>query len=321
MSRNAFRQRLVVPTEFKGERLDRALNGLIPEFSRSQIVRWMVEGCVRVNGETVKPSAQVRGGEEVEIHAEWLDANEWRPQTGIEFKIVYEDSQFIVVDKPQNLVVHPGAGNSEGTLINGLIAQMPELAKLPRAGIVHRLDKDTSGLLVLGRTAAAVRLLGEIIAAHKIERRYLAVVEGVLNGTTTVREPIGRHSRNRLKQSVREDGRPAVTHFRSLEQYRNHSLVEARLETGRTHQIRVHLSWLRHPVAGDKLYGAIGRLPRNPSEELVYAVRKLDRQALHAARLGFIHPFSGKRLLFRSPIPNDMENLIEELRRDRDSYD
>ena len=319
MSRSEYRQRLIVPGELKGERFDRALNVLIPEFSRSQIVRWMVEGAVSVNGELVKPSRHVQGGEEVKICAEWSNTEEWQPESGVEFKIAYEDADLVVVDKPCNLVVHPGAGNWEGTLVNGLISRMPELAMLPRAGVVHRLDKDTSGLMVLGRTETATRLLSEAIAAHKIERRYLAVTEGVLNAATSVREPIGRHPRNRLKQSVRKDGRSAVTHFRTLEQFRNHSLVEARLETGRTHQIRVHLSWLRHPVAGDRFYGAVGRLPKYPTEELVHTVRNLKRQALHAARLGLVHPISGKSLLFRSPLPDDIENLIGVLRSDRDT--
>ena len=247
-------------------------------------------------------------------------AGDWAVAQAVDFSIVHEDEHCLVVDKPAGIAVHPGAGNRDGTLVNGLLKHRPELGKLPRAGIVHRIDMDTSGLLVVAATLRAHRHLVEAIAAHVVDRRYFGVAEGEMIAGCTIDRPIGRDRRNRTRQQVRADGRAAVTRVRVEERFRAHTAFEARLETGRTHQIRVHMASIGHPLVGDRRYGARGRLPRAPHPEVMLTLRGFSRQALHAAALGFEHPASGARCRFEAPLPRDLAELVAVLRQDRESH-
>jgi 23S rRNA pseudouridine1911/1915/1917 synthase len=304
--------------EYAGLRVDRVAAALWPDHSRTQLGAWIRDGRLTVDGRRVPPKHRVTGGERLMLNAVIDEpATIHRPQP-VDFAVVYEDEHLLVVDKPAGLVVHPGAGNPDRTLVNGLLALRPVLAALPRGGIVHRLDKDTSGLMVVAATAVAQRALAAAIAARRVERGYLAVVEGVLTGGRDIEAPIGRDPHNRLRQRVLDDGRYALTHVRVRERFRAHSLIDARLATGRTHQIRVHMSAVGHPLVGDRRYGAPGRLPAAPLPVLVPAVQQFTRQALHAAGLAFVHPVTDAALSFESALPDDIETLLALLREDRD---
>ena len=311
------RARLELPPEAGGQRLDQALAEALPMHSRARLQRWLKSGELRVDGAVAKARQRVLGGERVELDARLADAERWVPQA-IDFDVVHADADLIVVGKPVGLVVHPGAGNPDGTLVNGLLHRFPELGALPRAGIVHRLDKDTSGLLTVARTLEAHTALVQQLAGREMGREYLAVVENVPVSGGTVDAPIGRDPRNRLRMAVTHDGREAITHFRVVERYRAHALVRCVLETGRTHQIRVHLAHEGFPLVGDALYGARGRLPESPSAELVDALRAFRRQALHACCLVVAHPVSGEPLTFEAPLPGDMAMLTGVLAADAD---
>jgi 23S rRNA pseudouridine1911/1915/1917 synthase len=250
-----------VPPELAGMRVDRAAAELFAEYSRALLARWIQDGALRVDGEAVKPKIRLVGGEQLCLDAQLEAREDWEAAEPIPFEVVYEDEYLLVIDKPVGLVVHPGAGNPRGTLVNGLLDRRPALALLPRAGIVHRLDKDTSGLLLVAATVPAQHALGRMMSRREVSRRYLAVVEGRLVGGMDIDRPIGRDPGQRTRQAVRADGRPALTRVRVLERYRVHTLVEATLETGRTHQIRVHLADAGYPLVGDGRYGARGRLP------------------------------------------------------------
>ena len=304
-----------VPEELAGLRLDQALAALFPDYSRARLTRWVKDGHVLVDGERRRPRDAVHGGEEVVLEAEQEVETSWRAQD-IPLDIVYEDEALIVVNKPPGLVVHPGAGNMDGTLSNALLHHDPALEQVPRAGVVHRLDKDTSGLLVIARTLAAQKSLVEQLQARDFEREYLALVNGVMTAGGTVEAPIGRHPTNRLRQAVVPGGREAITHYRVEERYRGHSLLRVRLETGRTHQIRVHMAYLKYPLVGDPVYGGRLRLPPGATPVLVEALRGFRRQALHAERLGFEHPLSGEHMSWQAPLPDDMAALIEACRED-----
>ena len=303
----------VVPPGSAGERLDVAALRLVSGVSRARIVAAIRSGAVLLEGRSWKPSHRVIGGERISIRVEMPPrACRDLPQS-VPFDVAYEDEHLIVVDKPAGLVVHPGAGNADGTLVNGLLAKRPELAALPRAGIVHRLDKDTSGLMVVAASEAARRFLARAMQRRTVERIYLAVVEGVMISGRDIDLALGRDSRERTRWRAREDGRPALTHVRVTARYRAHSLVRAKLQTGRTHQVRVHMSAVGHPLVGDARYGARGRLPKHPGEELIEVVRGFPRQALHSTSLGLEHPLSGRALRFESAVPKDMEALIRAL--------
>ena len=310
----------VVPEEFSGVRVDRAAAMLFAEHrrqsgvSRAEIVRWLRDGSLTVDGRTVKPKMIVRGGETLRARVVRQARFDWQAAQDVAFEVVYEDASLVVVDKPAGLVVHPGAGNADGTLVNGLLRRRPELAKLPRAGLVHRLDKDTSGLLVVAAEPASRAALTSAMAERRIEREYSAVVEGQLIVDRRIEANIGRDPNNRLRRRVRSDGRPAVTHVAVRERFSAHTFVAARLETGRTHQIRVHLASIGHPLVGDRRYGARGVVPRGASPEAVTDIRGLQRQALHAAKLAFEHPDSGQPMRFESPLPADMASLLAALR-------
>ena len=312
----------VVPEEFSGIRVDRAAAMLFAEHrrqsgvSRAEIVRWLRDGSLTVDGRTVKPKMPVRGGERLRVRAVRETRFDWQAAQDVAFEVVYEDASLVVVDKPPGLVVHPGAGNADGTLVNGLLRRRPELAKLPRAGLVHRLDKDTSGLLVVAAQPASRTALTSAMADRRIEREYLAIVEGQLIADRRIEANIGRDPNNRLRHRVRSDGRPAVTHVAVRERFSAHTFVAVRLETGRTHQIRVHLASIGHPLVGDRRYDARGVVPRGASPEAVADIRGFQRQALHAAKLAFEHPDSGQPMRFESALPEDMARLLAALRAD-----
>ncbi|MDJ0813090.1 MAG: 23S rRNA pseudouridine(1911/1915/1917) synthase RluD [Woeseiaceae bacterium] len=302
-----------VPEDLAGQRLDQALARLFPEYSRSRLKSWLLDGALVVDGGSPRPRDPVYGGEIVELQVQ--------PETAVvataeamPLDVVHEDEHILVVNKPAGLVVHPGAGNPGGTLLNGLLHHAPELESLPRAGIVHRLDKDTSGLLLVAKTLPAHTTLSRELADREISRHYLAVCVGVLTGGGTIDEPIGRHRTDRTRMCVRDDGRPAVTHYTVIERFAAHTFINVRLETGRTHQIRVHFAHRRHPLIGDPVYGGRLALPKGAGEQLTDTLRGFRRQALHAARLGFDYPDSGEALVFEAPPPADFNELLEALR-------
>jgi len=312
-------QQTRIPETAAGRRLDAVLAELFPEFSRSRLSEWIKSGAALLDGAQARPRDLVRGGEvvtltavlEIETHAEPED---------IPLTIMHEDADVLVIDKPAGLVVHPGAGNPTGTLVNALLHFDPALASVPRAGVVHRLDKDTSGVMVVARSVQAQTSLVAQLAAHAVKRQYLAVVAGALVSGGTADFPISRHPRDRLKMAVREDGRPAITHYRLHQRFRAHTALECRLETGRTHQIRVHMAHLKHPIVGDPLYGGALKLPRGASDELITALRGFKRQALHAQRLEFSHPLSGETITCTAPVPDDLAALLAALDADTKAH-
>ncbi|MBU0499168.1 MAG: 23S rRNA pseudouridine(1911/1915/1917) synthase RluD [Gammaproteobacteria bacterium] len=306
---------LRLPAESAGQRLDQVLADLLRDFSRSRIQSWAKEGRVAVDGIPRRPRDKVLGGERVEIQALFEEEVECRPQA-IGLNLVHQDAAILVIDKPVGLVVHPAAGNPDGTLQNALLHFDPELIHLPRAGIVHRLDKETSGLLVVARTPAAHRHLVEQLQAREIHREYRAVAQGVMTAGGTVDEPLGRHPSQRTKMAVVRSGKPAVTHYRVLERFKAHTYLMVKLETGRTHQIRVHMAHIRFPLIGDPAYGGRLRIPAGASDSLAETLRRFKRQALHAHRLGLHHPLTGEWLEWESPLPKDMRQLLDELQID-----
>lgn len=305
----------VVPDGAAGRRFDAVLAELFPEFSRSRLAEWIKSGDALLDGSPARPRDPVKGGEVVTLQAVLETQTHAVPQD-IPLDVLYEDAQVFVIDKPAGLVVHPGAGNPDGTLVNALLHRDPALSALPRAGIVHRLDKDTSGVMVVARTLEAQTALVEQLSARQVHRQYLAVVVGALVSGGTANAPIDRHPRDRLKMAVREDGREAVTHFRLRERFRAHTALECRLETGRTHQIRVHMAHLKHPIIGDPLYGGPLKLPKGATEALAAELRGFKRQALHAETLEFAHPVSGEPVRASAPVPADLKRLMDALRAD-----
>ena len=304
-----------IPIELAGKRLDQALAQLFPEYSRSRLKAWLLDGAIRVDGASPRPRDPVLGGEQVALNAkaEVVVAAEAEP---LPLDVVHEDESIIVINKPAGLVVHPGAGNPASTLMNGLLHHAPELHELPRAGIIHRLDKDTSGLLIVARTLRAHTALVRLLADREISRMYLAVCNGVLTGGGTINAAIGRHRVDRKRMSIRDDGKAAVTHFTVKERLAAHTYVDVRLETGRTHQIRVHFAHRRHALVGDAVYGGRLALPPGAGDKLIAALRGFRRQALHATRLEFAHPGSGEELSFEVAPPSDFNGLLAALRND-----
>lgn len=307
--------RAEVPDQQAGQRLDQVAAELFPDFSRSRLQSWIKRGELTVNGDTRKPREKVVGGELLVIDAELEPEQSWEPQA-IELAVVYEDEQLLVIDKPAGLVVHPAAGNRENTLLNALLHHAPELAALPRAGIVHRIDKDTTGLLVVAKTLKSHAALVEQLQAKSAFREYEAIVQGVMTGGGMVDEPIGRHPTQRTRQAVSHSGKPAVTHYRLLERFRAHTHIKVQLETGRTHQIRVHMAHIHYPLLGDPVYGGRLRLPKGATDKLIETLRQFKRQALHARRLGVEHPETGEYIEWESPLPEDFHNMLMVLRED-----
>jgi len=301
-------------------RLDQALARLLPQYSRSRLQGWIDAGAVKVDGRQLRGRDKVVGGEKVLIEAR-VEPDRQVTAEEIPLDVVFKDRALLVINKPAGLVVHPGAGNAAHTLQNALLALDPKLAVVPRAGIVHRLDKDTSGLLVVARTPEVHTALVAAISAREVDRHYIALCTGVMTAGGTIDEPIGRHRSLRTRMAVRGDGRTAVTHYRVLKRFRAHTLVRAELETGRTHQIRVHLSHIGYPIVGDPEYGGRRRLPAGASPELVAALEGFRRQALHAARLKLEHPVSGKEMAWEAPLPGDMEALLKVMEADTKAAD
>jgi len=312
------RHEATIPVAAAGRRFDQTLAEMFPDYSRSRLTGWIKDGKVLLDGARAAPRHLVRGGEKVDLEAE-LEAEVHAQPEDIPMDIRYEDDDLLIIDKPVGLVVHPGAGNPAGTLLNALLHYLPNQAELPRGGIVHRLDKDTAGLMVVAKSIAAHTSLVTMLSNHDVHRQYEAVVLGTMVSGGTADQPIGRHQHDRLKQGVREvidGGKEAVTHYRVRERFRAHTLIQCNLETGRTHQIRVHMAHLGHPLVGDQLYGNGLRLPRGASQELIDSLRGFRRQALHAENLAFAHPITGEPLSFDSPRPTDQDVLIEALRAD-----
>ncbi len=307
--------RLEFPLDFAGRRLDQALAQMLPQYSRTRIQRWIEEGAVRVNGLEPRARDLVVGGEAATVEARQSEETAIAAEK-LPLDIVHQDASLIVINKPAGVVVHPGAGNREHTLQNALLAHDPKLRLVPRAGLVHRIDKDTSGLLVVARTLEAHTRLVAALAAHDIEREYLALCTGAMTGGGTVNQPIGRHRTARTKMAVRSDGRAAVTHYRIEKRFRAHTLARVRLETGRTHQIRVHLAHAGYPIVGDPVYGGRRKLPAGATPGLKAALEGFQRQALHAARLTFLHPKTGKSRVFEAPLPADFAGLLGALEHD-----
>ena len=307
---------LTLAPEAAGLRFDQALAQALPQYSRARLKIWIESGAVEVDGRPLRGKDRVLGGEQVRIRAQ-LPAQDRVQAEAIPLAVVFRDRSLLVIDKPAGLVVHPGAGNARHTLQNALLALDPSLALVARAGLVHRLDKDTSGLLLVARTPEAHAALVKAIAARQITREYLAVCTGVMTGGGTIDEPIGRHRTQRTRMAVRSDGRPAVTHYRIERRFRAHTLVRVKLETGRTHQIRVHLAHLGFPVVGDPVYGGRRRIPKGSSPALAAELEAFPRQALHAARLSLKHPLTHRECEWRSSLPEDMQGLIAALEAER----
>ena len=303
-----------------GQRLDQTLAELFPDYSRSRIKEWILDRRVTVNGVMVDtPKEKVLGGELVAIDAEIEEAQRWEPQN-LPLDIVYEDEDIIVINKPRDFVVHPGAGNPDGTVLNALLHHYPAIMDVPRAGIVHRLDKDTTGLMVVAKTVPAQTHLVDSLQRREITREYEAVAIGNMTAGGTVDQPISRHSTKRTHMAVHPMGKPAVTHYRIMEHFRAHTRLRLRLETGRTHQIRVHMSHISHPLVGDPLYGGRPRPPKGASEAFITTLRGFDRQALHATMLRLYHPISGIEMEFHAALPQDMVDLIAALKADTEEF-
>jgi 23S rRNA pseudouridine1911/1915/1917 synthase len=303
-----------VPDDLAGQRLDQALARMFPQYSRSRLKSWILQGFVTVNGGERRPKDLVSGGESVALQPEEELGVISAPEA-MDLDVRFEDDALMIVNKPAGLVVHPGAGNLQGTLMNGLLHHSAVLASLPRAGIIHRLDKDTSGLLLVGKTLQSHTALVRMLAAREIRRRYLAICTGVLTGGGTIDAPIARHPVDRLRMSVQDNGRPAVTHYRVLERLAAHTYISVELESGRTHQIRVHFAYKRHPLVGDPVYGGRMTVPPGSDETLTETIHNFRRQALHAGRLEFVHPVTGDAIAVEAPPPEDFFNLLEALRK------
>ncbi len=305
----------VVPIELSEMRLDQVLAELMSDYSRSRLQAWIKQGAVTVNGAQLKAKEKVKVNDLIEVSAELESQGEWEAED-IPLDLVYQDGDILVINKPAGLVVHPAAGNMQGTLVNALLNLFPELINVPRAGIVHRLDKDTTGLMVVARNLSAHAHIVEQLQSRSMGREYEAVAVGSMTGGGTVNEPIARHSRNRKKMAVSPFGKPAVTHYRLVKRYPAHTHLRVKLETGRTHQIRVHMAHIHHPLIGDSTYGGRLKLPAGVSDELKQGLREFGRQALHAKKLTLVHPSHGEEMSWEVPLPEDMLGLIDLLERE-----
>lgn len=298
-----------VPQNLGSDRLDQIAAILFPDYSRARLQQWIKTGDLTVDGNHLRPRDKLYGGELLEINTRLTIIEENLPQE-IEFDSIYEDDHIIVINKPVGLVTHPAPGNRDKTLLNGLLYRYPELEMVPRAGIVHRLDKDTGGLMVVGRNIVSQNKLVGQLQARSVTRLYEAIVYGRVKNSGTINLPVGRHPVNRKKMSVRENGREAITHYRILHAFAEHTHLEVKLETGRTHQIRVHMAYKRHPLVGDPVYGGTFRNPATGSAELKNLLANFKRQALHARKLELDHPSTGERVRWEVALPPDMLELL-----------
>ncbi|STX28752.1 uracil hydrolyase [Legionella beliardensis] len=302
-----------IPKEMHGQRIDVVLAQLYPDYSRSQLSQWLKEGKIKVNHHQLKPKDKILGGEfiDFDVNLDFLDTKlEHIQPEAIPLTIIFEDEDLIVINKPAGFVVHPGAGNPTHTLVNALLHYHPPLECLPRAGIVHRLDKDTTGLLLIAKTLTAHTYLVRQMQARQIKRRYLALVQGHVIAGEEIDTLYGRHPRNRLKMAVCEQGKQAVTRFTVAKQYQVYTLLDVELLTGRTHQIRVHMAYINHPIVGDPLYGGRMRMPKEASAELLLTLQQFKRQALHAHTLTLTHPTNQQPLTLKAPLPDDFQQLL-----------
>ena len=302
-----------IPAEMHGIRLDQAAVQLFPMYSRSKLQEWILEGSLSVDGGLRRAKDKVSVGEKLAIRAQVIPEVSWAGEER-PLDILFEDEHVLVVNKPAGLVVHPAAGHPTGTLVNALLGYAPELEALPRGGIVHRLDKDTSGVMCVARSSLAHRSLVTQLSERTVKREYVAVCQGVLSGGKTIDEPIGRHPTARTKMAVTSSGKPAITHFQVKERFGHHTAITVNLETGRTHQIRVHLAWYKYPLLGDPVYGGRLRVPKGAGDELLSAIRGFARQALHAQSLRFVHPARDEEVTFTTPLPEDLSQLFSVLR-------
>ena len=305
---------IIIPNRMIGNRLDSSLSIMLPDYSRSKITAWIKSGDALIQQKTFKPKDKVNGNEVVNLTLNQKQNNNWIAEK-IPLNIVYEDEDIIVINKKFGLVTHPGAGNWSGTLANALLYYDSSLSILARAGIVHRLDKNTSGLMVVARNEKSQKHLIEQLQNHSIQREYSAIVYGHMIAGGTVDEPIGRDPKDRVKQAVSMSGKVAVTHFRAIDRFKSHTHVKAILETGRTHQIRVHLSHVGHSLVGDPVYGGRVRFPKKASMELKEALINFKRQALHSKKLTLMHPVSGEQMSWKVPLPDDMQKLLDILKK------
>ncbi len=303
---------IIIPNRFISQRFDVAMAQMLPNYSRTKITHWIKSGNALIHRKTFKPKEKVLGGEMVNLSIKAKKANAWLAEDAT-IDVVYEDSEIIVVNKPVGLVTHPGASNWTGTLANALLHYDSSLANLDRAGIVHRLDKNTSGLMVVARSEYAQKYLTEQLQTHSISREYSAIVYGYMISGGSVDAPIGRDPKDRIKQAVVKDGKDALTHYRIIERFTHHTHVKAILETGRTHQIRVHLSFIGHPLIADPIYGGKVYFPKKADKQLTKALKNFNRQTLHAKKLTLIHPISGELMSWKIPLPQDMQDLLQVL--------
>jgi 23S rRNA pseudouridine1911/1915/1917 synthase len=308
-----------VPYDLGGQRLDQVAAQLFAEHSRSRLSAWIKEGLLTVDGAVLRPRDIVHGGALLELNAEQEAQGEWIAQD-IELDIVYEDDQLLVINKPAGLVVHPAAGHADGTLLNALLHHVPDIVNVPRAGIVHRLDKDTTGLMVVAKTIQAQTQLVDQLQKRSVSRIYECIVIGVITAGGKIDAPIGRSSSQRQRMAVTDGGKQAISHYRVLERFRSHTHTRVKLETGRTHQIRVHMSHVGYPLVGDPVYGGRFRIPPAASQTLVQSLKEFPRQALHARFLELDHPVTGQRMKWESSLPDDLVWLLTLLRQDREAF-
>lgn len=311
-------QRITIPVEMRGIRLDRALAQLFPDYSRSRLKTWLLAGDITVEGGPKRPKDKVEGGELVVMTPQSVADELAYESESIELDVQYEDESVIILNKPAGLVVHPAAGNWSGTLLNGLLHRYPELDQLPRAGIVHRLDKQTSGLMVVARTLKAHKRLVDALQARSVGRQYLALVNGEIIAGSTIEQPVGRHPVERKRMAVLFSGKEAITHYRVEERFAHFTLLRVRLETGRTHQIRVHMAHIKYPIVGDPVYGGRLKLPRAAGEELVTMLQSFKRQALHAETLTIMHPETEEEMSWSAPIPADYQQLLDTIKKSQE---
>ena len=305
-------KKIIIADRLIGWRIDSAIAEMLPDYSRAKITGWVCSGAALIDAKVFKAKEKVLGGEIVTLHIQTQPRHDWQAED-IAIDVVFADKDIIIINKAVGLVTHPGAGNWSGTLANALLHFDPSLAQLDRVGIVHRLDKNTSGLMVVARSELAQKNLVEQLQTHSVSREYCAVVYGHMISGGTVDAPVGRDSKNRIKQAVIENGKPALTHYRVIERFAHHTYVKAILETGRTHQIRLHLSHIGHPLVADNLYGGKVRFPKKAPEPLKTALKSFNRQALHAKKLSLTHPISGEIMSWKAPLPQDLQDLLQVL--------
>ena len=303
-----------VTSEFSNMRLDKVSSEMFKDFSRTQLKKWILEGRILLNSELALPKDNVHVDDVIEINPITEKKNFWEPED-IYFDVMTEEKDYLIINKPSNLIMHPGAGSNNGTLANGLLYKYPELENIPRAGIVHRLDKDTSGVLLVARTEKFRNYFVQELQERKVKKNYIAAVVGKIIGSLAIDDPIGRDKNNRTKMSIRPDGKEAYSFIRLEEDFNNYSLLDVSIKTGRTHQIRVHLASKKLPIIGDKTYNPSGNIAKNTPKELIDVIRNFPRQALHSSKLSFADPDTHEDISFNAPIPQDIKKLISQLKK------